>query len=103
MARKAANTKTFSDILIELAKKELPEWQQVVAARRLYLANNEENIKQAVEAGYNYALIAEAATADLLKKDLPLTYTVKNEEGEEETLETKIWPWEINKICDPEA
>jgi len=103
MSEKTTNTEIFLDKLVGSAKKKLKDRQQVILAKKMYLIKNEENIKQAKEAGYTYQIIAMAATAELLEMDIPKSFTAKKKGGEEVTVETGIRVAEIKKICEPEG
>ncbi len=103
MSEKTISNEIFFKELVGLAKEELTDRKQVVSAKEMYLIKNEENIKQAKEAGYAYQIIAMAATAELLEMDIPKSFTVKKKDGEEVTVETSIRVGEIKKICEPEG
>ncbi len=103
MSEKTINTEIFFDELVESAKEKLADKNQVALAKRMYLSGNEEKIKQAKEAGYNYQMIAMAATAELLKMNIPKSFTAKKKDGEEVTIETEFRVGEIKKICEPEG
>jgi hypothetical protein len=53
---------------------------------------NKEDIVKAVQMGYSYPMIAEFITEQLLKTDIPKVVTVKNKEGEEVEVETRMKP-----------
>jgi len=77
------NNMTFEDRLKKAAQKELNIVSQVNIAKKSYLMKREEDIKKALEEGYHYILLAQVATDELLESDLPRTFTVTTEEGEE--------------------
>ena len=97
------NTKTFFDKLAESSKEEQTDQKRVAIAKKIYLINKEEEIKQAKEVGYSYPMIAKAATSELLETDLPQSFTVKTKEGEEKGRETSFTAREIKKFCETEG
>ena len=103
MSEKTINTELFFEKLVESSKEKLKDRQQVIFAKKMYLIKNEENIKQAKEAGYDYEMIATVATAELLEMDIPKSFIAKRKDNEEVTIETRIRVGEIKKICEPKG
>ena len=102
MARKTTKILTFSDALMAHADNVLRDNQKVAIAKKKYLIKNRDDILLAREEGYPYPVIADVATMELLKTDVPKSIMVKNKEGEEITRETKFSPGEIKNLCEPE-
>ncbi len=103
MARKTTKIVTFMDVLTEHANNVLGDQMKVTIAKNKYLMSNRDEILLAREEGYMFPIIAEVATLELLKTDVPKNFTVKRKEGEEVMVETKFSPAEIRKFCEPEA
>ena len=102
MARKNTKTKTFSQRMEEYAKNVLGDAQKVRIAKNSYLLDNKDAILRAKVVGYTYAQIAEVATIALLEKNIPISFVVKNKEGEEKTVKTKFYPIDIKNFCEAE-
>lgn len=94
--------KKFFNKLAEVSKREVTDRQRVSRAKKIYLIQHGENMKQAKSVGYSYALIAQAATADLIESGLPESFTLKTKDGEEKIVETKFKIPEIKKFCESE-
>ena len=88
--------------MAEMSKGGLSDRQRVSREKKIYIIQHGEDIKQAKAVGYSYALIAEVATAELLEKDLPGSFTLKTKDGEEKIIETKFKIPEIKKFCESE-
>ena len=105
MARKKISLLSFIDGLESYAEEILMEGQKVNIAKKSYLEKHKEEIINAVKIGYGYGVIAQYATSELLKTDIPSSFTYKNKEGEEITAEPIIYPadiinlYEENKNC----
>ena len=103
MARKTTKIVTFLEALTEHGNNILTDQQKVNIAKKKYLIENRDDILLAREVGYSVSIIAEVATLELLKTDVPKNYMVKNKEGDEVMKETKFYLSEITKLCEPEA
>ncbi len=102
MGRRTRKSQRLLEKLTEIGKNDLSEFQQVLISKKTYLIQNKEDIKMAEAMGYPYSFIAEVATAELLKDDIPRDSTQKTKEGEEKLVETKFTRVEIKKFCNPE-
>ncbi|PKG95072.1 hypothetical protein [Paraglaciecola sp. MB-3u-78] len=94
---------TASGLLNTLEKHSetaLNDAQRVRIAKKKYLMANKEEILQAVAEGYNYPIIAEAATIELLKTGVTKEFVVTNKEGEEVSRETKYRGPEVREFCE---
>ncbi len=89
----------FLQKLEEYAEATLPDVQKVRIAKIKFLKNNKEEIIQASEAGYGFAMIAEVATMELLKTNVPKYYPFTAKEGELIQRETKFSATEIKIFC----
>lgn len=97
------DSKIFSEKIEALAKEELNDIMRVKIAKNTYLMRKKDELTEAREQGYPYALIAQVATEGLLEMGIPKTFIGKNKEGEEVTREVKISPSEIKKFIEPVA
>ena len=88
-------------ILEKLGKERFPDLRNINIAKKRYLIENKDEILKALEMGYGYPIIAEAATEDLLKTGIQKTFSFTNKEGIEETRETKFGPGEIKNFIEP--
>ncbi len=103
MARKKIihnSNQKFIENLSEYSNPLLTEVEKVNIAKKSYLYLNKEDILKAVMMGYPYKYIAEYATVELLKKDIPKTFTYKNKEGEEVEGVTQITPMNVKDLCE---
>ena len=100
MARKKIVTPSFMSGLEAYANEVLTDGQKVNVAKKSYLEENREEILNALKRGYAYGVIAKYATMELLKTDILHSCTVKNKEGEEVTVETRIAPADIKKLVE---
>jgi hypothetical protein len=98
--KKSTSTSGLLNTLEKHSETALPDIQRVRIAKKKYLMANKEEILQAVEEGYNYPIIAEAATIELLKTSAPKEFVVTNKEGEEVTLVTKYGAPEVKEFCE---
>ncbi len=92
--------KTFSGKLEALAVQELNESSRVNIAKKSYLMKKKDDILQAIEEGYNYILIAEVATEELLETGIPKSITVTTKEGAEVSREVKFIHDDIRKFIE---
>ncbi len=103
MARKTTIKTTFLETMTEHANSFLTDHQKMNIAKKKYLINNRDDILLVREVGYSFSIIAEVATLELLKTDVPKSFMAKNKEGEEEERETKFGIGEIKRFCEPES
>lgn len=87
----------------QLAESSKTDNQRVRIAKIIFLNKNRDDILQAEKVGYNFAVIAEVATAALLKTDTPKSFMGKTKEGKEVEKETKFSASEIKKFCKEET
>lgn len=82
------------------AETALTDRQKITIAKKKYLMANKGEILQAVAEGYGFAIIAAAATEELLTTGIPTTFSITTKEGIEEEREPKFAPGEIKKLCE---
>ncbi len=101
MARKKiSNTKSFTENLHVYIESQLSDLEKINIAKKSYLFTHKDEIYKAIEMGYSPKYIAQYATEELLKTNIPKTFTRIT--SEDETIEgtPKITPMDIKKLCE---
>jgi len=98
--KKTSTIKSFGEKLHIYIEESLSDTQKVNIAKKSYLLQNKEEIILAIRKGYHPKDIAEYATFELLKLNLPKTFLYQNKEGESIEGITKITAMDVKRICE---